>query len=878
MPLGLALAATDLSVVAATIAPVSWRAIANRTSPFHLYFRRDSGHSSDALYWLPVVMSRLTSWAWFGLSSGLTSLWVGCELAIALPPAIAQVTPDGTLSTRVTQSGNNFTIDLGDRSGNNLFHSFGQFSVPTGGAAIFNNAPDVQNIFSRVTGGTVSNIDGVIRANGAANLFLLNPSGILFGPNASLSIGGSFVGTTASRIKFADSTEFSATNATEPPLLTMSVPIGLQMGQSPGAITVQGTGHNLRPNGFVPTLLTATPAGLSVSPGNTLALVGNTITLVGGILSAPSGQVEIGSVAGGQIDMLRSPQGWRFNYSNATELGNISLSQAALINASGNPGGSIHLRGRDIKLQDSAVLLIQNLGTQDAGQISIQAEGLLDMRGALPNRSPSTIISETMNTGAGADISISANQIWLSEGAIIYSGNFLAGGRGGDISVQATDSITATGVSPLSTQISGFTAAAGIGGGQGGNLTLATRQLSVRDGAALGTPVFGGLKGGNLNVTADQIDVIGESSNGSASIIASTTLFGGDAGQMQINVRQLLLQAGGVIATTTLGTGNAGNLVINATESIVVAGQGRFVDSSRISASGEILNPSLQQAVGFSSKPTGNAGDIKINTPHLEVSDGAGILAGHVGTGATGTLEINAGEIRLEQGNIGVSTNSGQGGDINLTAGRSLLLRRGSEISAMAGGTGNGGNITIHAPIIIGLENSDIIANAIQGMGGNIQVTTQGIFGLKYRDRLTPENDITASSDFGVNGTVDIVNPGIDPNFGLVTLPVELVDPSRNLALGCGSQRGSSFVISGRGGIAQNPISQFHPHRPWADVRNLVMDRQPVTQSPAVTQLDRPLVEATGWRRNPDGKVELFAAPQLATGQTALTATCAGGR
>ncbi len=148
---------------------------------------------------------------------------------LASPVQAQQVMSDGTVNTIVTRSGNVFTIDNGTTSGTNLFHSFQEFSIPTGGTALFNNAANIQNIFSRVTGGTVSNLDGIIRANGTANLFLLNPNGILFGSNARLNLGGSFIGTTAQAIKFADGTEFSAI-PTASPLLTMSVPIGLQMG------------------------------------------------------------------------------------------------------------------------------------------------------------------------------------------------------------------------------------------------------------------------------------------------------------------------------------------------------------------------------------------------------------------------------------------------------------------------------------------------------------------------------------------------------------------------------------------------------------------------------------------------------------------------
>lgn len=144
-------------------------------------------------------------------------------------PTAAQIVPDTTLTnnSRVTNQGSINIINEGTRAGTNLFHSFQDFSVSSGNTALFNNSGDITNIISRVTGKSVSNINGLIRANGTANLFLLNPNGIIFGSNAQLNIGGSFVATTANSIKFADGKQFLAQPNQQEPLLTISAPTGL---------------------------------------------------------------------------------------------------------------------------------------------------------------------------------------------------------------------------------------------------------------------------------------------------------------------------------------------------------------------------------------------------------------------------------------------------------------------------------------------------------------------------------------------------------------------------------------------------------------------------------------------------------------------------
>ena len=179
-----------------------------------------------------------------------------------------------------------------------------------------------------------------------------------------------------------------------------------------------------------------------------------------------------------------------------------------------------------------------------------------------------------------------------------------------------------------------------------------------------------------------------------------------------------------------------------------------------------------------------------------------------------------------------------------------------------ATGTANVGNITIDSPVIAGLENSDIIANAVEGDVGNIYITTQGIFGLEFRDRLTPKNDITASSEFGLNGTVDINNFGIDPRNGVVELPTGLIDSSQRIAKGCSRTWENSFVITGRGGIPQNPTQQVNVNRTWSDIRNFSKYHQSTGKvATNKNQESNPvtIVEATRLILNSKGEIELVA-------------------
>ncbi len=286
--------------------------------------------------------------------------WVG--------KASAQILPDATLNnpTLVTPEGTTYRITGGTEIGENLFHSFQEFSLRTGNTAQFENSLRIENILTRITGENPSSIDGIIRANGSANLYLINPNGIVFGPNAELNIGGSFLASTAESIVLVDGM-FSALNPESPPLLRVNVPVGLQFGPNPGTIVVQSQGRDR----------TGETGGLQGSPGQTLGLFGGNVFLEGGDVRSPGGRIEIGSVAGNsRISLIPTERGIQAGYEAVESFQDLQLSQQSRINTSGEGGGTIHLQGRQISISEGSQVLALNTGSQAWGTCEDRSHGV----------------------------------------------------------------------------------------------------------------------------------------------------------------------------------------------------------------------------------------------------------------------------------------------------------------------------------------------------------------------------------------------------------------------------------------------------------------------------------------------------------------------
>ncbi|MEH2072572.1 MAG: S-layer family protein [Nostoc sp.] len=948
---------------------------------------------------------------------------LGAESSIVIP----NVDINGIKSDR---------IDGGAIRGANLFHSFQEFNIDEARGAYFTNPAGIENIFSRVTGGNASNILGKLGVLGNANLFLINPSGIIFGQNGSLDVRGSFVGTTANALGFGNQGFFNVDNPNTPPLLTVN-PSAFLFNQIPPA-PIQN--NSIAPAGVGPS--GDESFGLRVGDGRSLLLVGGDININRGELNAFGGRVELGGLARqGTVGLNFTDNNLSLSFPNNVEQADVSLTDSADANVRASNGGSITITARNINITDFGSLnggLETNLGFPgaQAGDIELHAQGVITLvngfinntleRGAVGNGGDINITANSLfltdgaqlntsiltqyllsdpltqgnagsvnisardtvtfdgeisglrsTTGAfssvedraignAGEINIKTGSLLVNNGAVVDASNFGNGGTGtininardtvsldgenssvkletddgnnsnlelatvgnkgeinittrslsltngaqvvantsgkGDtanVTVVASDSVDVIGfLSSLDTQV--FPTAAG----NGGNISITTGRLTVRNGASVSSSTFGKGNAGNLAVTASDLVEVSKR----APVSDSTGSFypgglftqvnsegGGNGGNLSIKTARLIISDGAVVSARSFGTAgkaNAGNIKVTASDFVEIVGINRRDPSALAASVGPVLT---------TDKVTGDAGDISVETPRLIIRDGGVLSSRNVGEGRAGNLEVMAGSILLDKGEIRTETALGNGGNITLSDVDLLQMRRNSKITASAGGNaqagGNGGNITINAfdgfVVAVPDENSDITANAYTGSGGQVQIKATSIFGFTPRSRedlvrllgtndpaeLNPQklltSDITAISQISPNlsGTITLNTPDVDPNRGLVNLPAVPLDTQvSQVCQPRTAQNQSSFIITGSGGLPLNPrtepLSSDAVQVDWVSLKPMAENHVNTNSTQITSPIPAPIVEAQGWMRNVNGEMVLTAYVPTATPQS----------
>ena len=706
-------------------------------------------------------------------------------IAALLPRAAAaqSITIDGTLSAAQTLTGPSYTIgaSLGKQVGANLFQSFGKFGLLAGESATFTGPAGIANIIGRVTGGSPSSIDGaIVSAIQGANLFLINPFGIVFGAGASVNVSGSFHASTADYVKLSDGKMFSATN---PQGSTFSAAAPAAFGflnASPPAITVTGSAINVQ---------------------GTLGLVGGPVTISGGALSAPGGTIHIASAAGtGEIpvDPVNGPR------ASVRSYGPVRITQGALLDVSSGgsvfiragtltldaseidadnsgtgprPGGEIALRAsRRLVLADGADIHASSLGEINAGDLTVRAGSLaigadsriasdafargkagnisVDVAHALTidgrmngQQTQSGILSdaERHSRGRAGRVSVRAGRISIFGNGEISSSAF-GRGNGGEVSVAVRGRLLLDGAGGSPNILTGITSQT-HGAGNSGSVNARAGKLTLTDAGEIASTTFGAGNGGDVSVAVSgllSIDGISKKTPFTGITANSAHRNSGNAGDMSVNAGELSIVNTGEISSGTFGAGNSGNVSVAVGGLLLIDGiPGKALTGITAETSAR--------------KSTGNAGNVTVNAGELSISHGGEIASDTFGTGAAGNVDVTvSGAATIaDRGEIIVDSEnriSGNAGTVTLRA-LQLSLDSGGKITSETYGVGNSGDVDVTVPGMLSIgRNASIIADSKSPRSGNA-----GLVVVSAGELLLVDGGIISSSTFGSGTGGDVV-------------------------------------------------------------------------------------------------------------------------
>ena len=630
------------------------------------------------------------------------------EACVFSQRVLGQVSPDNTLgaeSSRVvldaTVAGEDVDlIEGGAVRGTLLFHSFSDFNVDVDQPVYFSNPAAVSDIFSRITGSRRSTINGVLGVDGLANLYFLNPNGIAFGPDAELDLKGSFLASTGDRVLFDNNLEFSATNPQAVPLVNISVPLGVQYGNSPGRLAI-GDAKSAGP--------------ILSSPGDgTIAFVGGDVNITNSAIATPGGNIEIGAVENNVINFESNGNFLDIIFPEVFSGKSLEIDGSDLSTTPDRDGD-----GGDLSIVAGSARLINSSSLETSADEGTSGSLSLTILEDL-EITDSALYSDTFTSGDGGDLSVRAGSAIISDGSILETSTTV--GSAGALSLDILEDLEITDSALYSDT---FTS------GDGGDLSIRAGSAIISDNSILETSTEGG-NAGELS-----LDI-----NGALSIVESDLISDskgkGNGGDVSITANSAIIDFSELAASAEQGI--AGNLVLDIEDNFL------SLQSNFKSISG-----------------AGVGGDIVINANDISFLEGSAVDASVTNRGSAGDIRLIA-EDASEFRNTTITTTAGNssggsggtGGVINIRSGR--FYAEESQLNTRLSGIGNAGNIVLSTEGETRFLNtnffSDVTGGSV-GSGGDIKITTGSL--VFEGDSDSTQGFLSSSAGRGNAGNIKIV-------------------------------------------------------------------------------------------------------------------------
>jgi len=686
-------------------------------------------------------------------------------------PSIVSNTPE----TVVLKNGTNYQITGGIPNNHTLLHLFQQFNLYKGEQAYFKDSGFI-NTIAKVNGGDPSWINGHLKSS-ASHFFLINPNGLVFGPDATLDVAGSFYATTADEINVENASVFNKNHPQQESILHMAPTISFGFLDNDVAdIEIRGD-------------TTQSLSGLHLKDNQTLSLIGGDVRINNkAIIKAPGGSIHLISLDSKGTVKLNLNE---INVLNILQLGDIEILEKSTLDTSGPGGGNILIRANQLNVNNSRIQAVTNGSingglvdisvndllfkyggyldsstnfTGDAGTIKIVASGDVTFQGENDLNQLTGIALRSLSTlpdaGNAGTITIEASNVLFLDGASIDSAT-LGTGDGGEIQIHARKKITYMGNSFLGRGSHMEVASLYLfeGAGPAGSIRLEAKDIHFGGIAFINSTSDGPGMSGHIDILAHEtFSVFGERVGSRVGLIIAGTWQkrpnGGPGGNVSIRAKNMDLKNLAMINTSTDGEGMGGYVDIVVTETATFD-----------------RNATIQVVTSSKDDFAGDGGNLSLKAKKLVLKNGSTINSTSFGHGKAGKIYLDITEELLLidssiTGEVSLDSNGGNGNLVEIHAGRITLLND-SKISTTSANIGDAGDIYIETNMLSLSGKSCIISkttNAVGGNAGKIDINTQTLF-IDGSDAMIS----TSSNGSGMGGSITINAEQIDLKSGKIT-------------------------------------------------------------------------------------------------------------